>query len=86
MPLPLLFITAAIATGTVGAGKTAFAFSDSMKANKINTSANEAVESARQELERQREQVSYALQKLGEEKLFDELNRKSIFYDTKLLR
>ena len=46
------------------------AFSDSMKANKINTSANEAVESARQELERQCEQVFYDLQKLGEEKLY----------------
>ena len=82
MPLPLLFITAAIATGTVGAGKTAFAFSDSMKANKINTSANEAVESARQELERQREQVSYALQKLGEEKLFVLQNSVRVFLDT----
>ena len=55
MPLPLLFIGAAVATGTFGAGKTAVALSDNMKANKINTSANEAVDTARQNLERQRE-------------------------------
>ena len=70
MPLPLLFITAAVATGTLGAGKTAIAVSDNMKATKLNTSANEAVDSARKDLERQREEVSFALQKLGEEKLF----------------
>ncbi len=34
MPLPLLFITAAVASGAFGAGKTAFAVSDSMKAKK----------------------------------------------------
>ncbi|MEE3472793.1 MAG: hypothetical protein VZR24_19285, partial [Butyrivibrio hungatei] len=70
MPLPLLFISAAVATGAFGAGKTAKAVSDNVKANNINTSANEAVNTARNEVERQREQVSFTLQKLGEEKLF----------------
>ena len=82
MPLPLLFIGAAVATGTFGAGKTAVALSDNMKANKINTSANEAVDTARQNLERQREQVSFALQKLGVEKLFVLQNTVRSFLDT----
>ena len=70
MPLPLLFISAAVATGAFGAGKTVKAVSDNAKANKINTSANEAVDTASKELDRQRDQVAFTLQKLGEEKLF----------------
>lgn len=82
MPLPLLFITAAVATGAFGAGKTAVAVSDNMKADKINTTANAAVESAKQELEKQRAEVSFSLQKLGEEKLFVLQNSVKAFLDT----
>ena len=41
MPLPLLFIGIAAATGGVGVGKTIKAGVDSFSANKINKSANE---------------------------------------------
>lgn len=71
MPLPVLFVSAAVVmTGAFGAGKTVKAVSDNSKANKINTSANEAVDTARNNLDRQRDQVAFTLQKLGEEKLF----------------
>lgn len=69
MPLPILFIGAAAATGVLGAGKTAIAFADSSKAKKINTTANKNVEDAQNKLEQQREYVSASLQHLGELKL-----------------
>lgn len=67
MPLPLLFIGTAVATGMFGAGKTTKAVLDNTKANSINTSANKAVDDAKMRLEKQREEVSSALQHLGEE-------------------
>lgn len=51
MPLPLLFIGIAAATGLAGAGKTVKAVVDNTNANKINTAANEGVDNARKRLE-----------------------------------
>ena len=70
MPLPLLFIGAAAATGMFGAGKTAKAIGDNSKAKQINDEANQSVEQATEELNRQRTEVGKALEELGEEKLF----------------
>lgn len=70
MPLPILFITTAVATGLFGAGKTSKAVTDNLKANKINDSANDAVENATEILNRQRKTVGTALEQLGSEKLF----------------
>ena len=61
MPLPLLFIGIAAATGLAGAGKTVKAVVDNTNANKINN--------ARKCLEQQRGAVAQSLEKLGEEKL-----------------
>ena len=61
MPLPIIFITAAAASGLLGAGKTAKAIADNNKANQINTIANETVNVAQQNLESQREAVSESL-------------------------
>lgn len=69
MPLPLLFIGIAAATGLAGAGKTVKAVVDDTNANKINTAANEGVDNARKRLEQQRGAVAQSLEKLGEEKL-----------------
>lgn len=69
MPLPLLFIGIAAATGIVGAGKNVKAVVDNNNANKINTAANEGVDKARNRLEQQRAAVALSLEKLGEEKL-----------------
>lgn len=69
MPLPLLFIGIAAATGLAGAGKTLKAVVDNTNANKINTAANEGVDNARKRLEQQRGAVAQSLEKLGEEKL-----------------
>ena len=70
MPLPLFFIGTAVATGLLGAGKTAKAVGDNAKANEINNLANEEVERARDLLDQQRKEVGASLQRLGEEKLF----------------
>ena len=69
MPLPILFIGTALATGAFGASKTAKAVTDNKKAKNIILSANELVESCQAELERQREEVSFSLEMLGEEKV-----------------
>lgn len=69
MALPLLFIGAAVATGALGGKKTIKAVSDNKKAGKINELANKSIEVARDELERQRQEVSTALEMLGKEKL-----------------
>lgn len=69
MPLPLLFIGAAAATGMFGAGKTVKAFSDNSKAKAINRIANDNVANAQELLEYERQEVSAALEKLGEEKI-----------------
>lgn len=69
MPLPLLFIGIAAATGIAGAGKNVKAVVDNANANKINTAANEGVDNARKRLAEQRAAVAQSLEKLGEEKL-----------------
>ena len=70
MPIPILFIGAAAATGGVGIGKTIKAGIDASKAAKINKSANELVEESTDMLNRQRKACDTALRQLGEEKLF----------------
>ena len=69
MALPLLFIGAAVATGAVGGTKTIKAVSDNSKAGQINEIANQSIENARDELDRQRKEVGTALESLGKEKL-----------------
>lgn len=69
MVLVGLFIGTAVATGLLGAGKTAKAAVDNSKANKINTIANKNVEEAKNRLVFQREEVSESLNSLGEIKL-----------------
>ena len=73
MPLPLFFIGIAVATSAVGGGTTVKAAVDNAKAGKINSLANKSVEEARDELDRQRKEVSFALDMRGREKL-DVLN------------
>lgn len=82
MPLPLLFIGIAAATGTVGVGKTIKAGVDTSKAKHINQSANEMVESASDMLNRQRLICGKALERLGEEKLFVISSTITSFLDT----
>ena len=69
MALPLLFIGAAVATGAVGGTKTIKAVSDNSKAGQINQIANQSIENARDELDRQRKEVGAALEALGKVKL-----------------
>ena len=70
MPLPLLFIGVAAATGAVGAGKSVKAGIDSSTASSINKNANQMVEASTTRLNAQREACGRALRVLGEEKLF----------------
>ena len=82
MPLPILFIGAAAATGLFGTGKTVKAITDNSKANEINQIANESVRNATEKLEGERKEVSFALESLGEEKLFILRNNVVDFLDT----
>ena len=70
MPLPLVFIGIAAATGSVGAGKAVKAGIDAHTANQINKSANQVVEESTEMLNTQRLSCSAALKELGEEKVF----------------
>ena len=70
MPLPLLFIGAAVASGAIGAGSTAKAVADNSKAVQINKQSDAKIETAKDTLNRQREAVSKALEQIGEEKLY----------------
>ena len=70
MPLPLLFIGAAAATGAVGIGKTIKAGVDTSNAKNINKRANQRIEDAKKELDTERKAVGVSLDKLGELKLF----------------
>ncbi len=69
MALPLLFIGIAAATGVAGAGATAKAATDNIRANQINTKANKDVDKANNLLEYHREVVSKSLNNLGELKI-----------------
>lgn len=70
MPIPLLFMGVAAATGSVGLGKTIKAGVDTNTAKKLNKSANQLIEDASKTLDHQRKACGTALERLGEEKLF----------------
>ena len=70
MPLPLLFIGLAAATGSLGIGSTVKAGFDANKAKQINKSANEIVQDSTDWLNNQRLACGKSLSRLGEEKLF----------------
>lgn len=70
MPLPILFIGVAAASGMLGVGKTVKAGIDTANANSINRSANEIVEDATKLLNAQRLACGNSLTHLGSEKLF----------------
>lgn len=70
MPLPLLFIGIAAATGTFGVGSTIKAGIDANTAKLVNRSANEIVQDATEWVNAQRLACGRSLTQLGEEKLF----------------
>jgi hypothetical protein len=70
MPLPLLFIGLAAATGAFGIGKTVKAGIDTNNAKQINKSANEIVENSTDWLNAQRLACGRSLSQLGEQKLY----------------
>ena len=70
MPLPLLFIGIAAASGTIGAGKGIKAVLNTREAKKINKDASTSIDEAKAQLEQQRDFCREALENLGKEKLF----------------
>ena len=70
MPLPLLFIGVAAATGTFGVGSTIKAGIDANTAKAVNQDATEIVQNATNWLNAQRLACGRSLTQLGEEKLF----------------
>ena len=70
MPLPLLFIGVAAATGTFGVGSTIKASIDANTAKLVNKNANEIVQSSTEWVNAQRLACGRSLTQLGEEKLF----------------
>ena len=70
MPLPLLFIGVAAATGTFGVGSTIKAGIDANKAKLINKNATEIVQNSSEWLNAQRLACGRSLSQLGEEKLY----------------
>lgn len=82
MPLPLLFIIPAVATGVFGAGSAVKAGFDSSNAKRINKTANEIVEDATNRINAQRLACGNSLQSLGEEKIFVLNNNITCFLDT----
>lgn len=70
MPLPVLFIGIAAATGGLGIGKTIKAGVDANSAKRLNRSANEIVELSTEQLNAQRLACGESLHQLGAEKLF----------------
>lgn len=69
MPLPLLFIAVAAATGLLGAGKTVKAVVDTHDAKKNNEKANDIVDAARSNLEKHRSRCGNNLKNLGRKKI-----------------
>lgn len=69
MPLPILFIGIAVATGAVGIGKSTMAGFDQYKASKLNENSNERMEVAAKRLNDCRMQCEASLEALGYEKL-----------------
>ena len=70
MPLPLLFIGIAAASGTIGVGKTVKAVVNTREARSINQDASASIDEAKTALEAQRDLCRDALTNLGKEKLF----------------
>lgn len=70
MPLPILFIGIAVATGAVGIGKTTKAGFDQHNARMLNENSDERMEEAANRLNTYRKQCEKSLEMLGEEKLF----------------
>ncbi len=70
MPLPLLFIGIAAATGTIGVGKSVKAVANTREAKTINQDANASIDDAKEALETQRDLCRESLENLGKEKLF----------------
>ena len=66
MPLPLLFIGVAAATGGLGAGKAIKAGVDARHAKRINRSANDIVEASTAQLNAQRFACGKVLRQLGD--------------------
>ncbi len=82
MPVPLLFIGAAVATGGLGIGKTIKAGIDANNAKNINNNANALVEAATDKLNGQRKACGDALSSLGQEKITILNQSVSEFLDT----
>ena len=70
MPIPILFIGIAAATGAIGVGSTAKGVSDQVKAQNLNQNSDERLKAAKTRLEELRLQCGDALVNLGSEKLF----------------
>ena len=70
MPLPLLFMGVAAATGGLGIGKTIEAGMNANNAKQLNRSANEIVNTSTERLNAQRAACGNSLNQLGQEKLF----------------
>ena len=68
MPLPVVFIGIAAATGAVGAGATVKAGVDHNTTKKINSNTEERIVHAAVHLEELRRQCGEALENLGREK------------------
>ena len=82
MPLPILFIGIAVATGAVGIGKTTKAGFDQHNAKRLNENSDERMEEAANKLNTYRNQCEKSLEMLGEEKLFVLNGNISAFMDT----
>ena len=82
MPLPLLFIVPAVATGMFGIGSSVKAGIDSSNAKKINKTANDLVEESTKRVNAQRYACGNSLRELGEQKLFVLNNNMKSFLDT----
>ena len=82
MPLPLLFIGVAAATGSFGVGNTVKAGLDANKARLLNLSANEIVRNSSDWLNAQRLACGDSLQRLGEEKMYILSSTVTEFLDT----
>ena len=82
MPLPLLFIGVAAATGTFGVGSTIKAGIDASKAKAINKNANEIVQDSTDWLNAQRLACGRSLTQLGEVKMYVLNSTVTEFLDT----
>ena len=82
MPLPLLFIIPAAASGLAGAGAAVKGFADNMEANRLTGNANDRIDAASEQLRRSRDVCANALSGLGSEKIFVLNNSIARFVDS----